>query len=147
MKKNLKILFIASAAIFVAAGCNQNQVSSSKYQVAGNQNQSPSTTVIQTQSLTVTETVEGSNLNKSNYQIAEGKNALDLLKSTHQVTTKEYSGIGEFVESIDGIKPDNKHFWAFYVNGASSNVGASAYILKDNDKIEWKLEAISGSGY
>ena len=69
-------------------------------------------------------------------------NRCSLLKTTHQVQTKEYAGIGEFVESIDGIKPDSNHFWAFYVNGKSFDVGASSYKPQNGDKIEWKLVKI-----
>ncbi len=94
----------------------------------------------------VSEVVFGSDLLEPPYDIISGQTALDLLKIKHKVVAKTYSGIGEFVESIDGMKPDSQHFWAFYVNGKSSNVGASSYVLKSGDKIEWKLEAISSSG-
>lgn len=76
------------------------------------------------------------------YKGVAGKNALELLRSNHQVATKMFSGVGEFVESIDGLKPDSKHFWSFYVNGKSSNVGADSYVTKSGDTIEWKLEEI-----
>ena len=76
------------------------------------------------------------------YEGTEGKTALQGLKDLYTVQTKEYLGIGEFVESISGIKPDSKHFWAFYVNGQQSQVGASSYQMKSGDKIEWKLEEI-----
>lgn len=76
------------------------------------------------------------------YAGVDGKNALELLKMNHQITTKTFSGVGEFVETINGAKPDEKHFWAFYVNGKSSNVGADQYQTKSSDTIEWKLEEI-----
>jgi hypothetical protein len=76
------------------------------------------------------------------YEGEEGKTALQGLKDKYTVRTKEYSGLGEFVESISGISPDSKHFWAFYVNGSLSNVGPSFYNMKKSDKIEWKLEEI-----
>ena len=98
-------------------------------------------------SVTVTQVVDGSSSNKASDVITAGETAFDLLKADHQITAKDYgSGMGELVESIDGITPDSKHFWEFYVNGKSSNVGASLYILKGGDKIEWKLSAISSSG-
>lgn len=168
--KSLKLSFLLSLSviIFLAAGCNKQQTSNNQQnprpviaeqtqtiQKASSTDYSPksSSPPVVNQSIpkagdiTVTQRVEGSNLNKPSYQIANAKTALDLLKSSHTVKTKVYAGIGEFVESIDGVKPDSKHFWAFYVNGVSSNVGASSYNLKNNDKIEWKLSAISNSGY
>lgn len=76
------------------------------------------------------------------YQGVDGKNALELLKATHNVETKEYSGIGEFVTSIDGVAPDANHFWALYVNGSQTQVGAGSYMTKNGEVIEWKLEEI-----
>jgi hypothetical protein len=76
------------------------------------------------------------------YEGEEGKTALEGLKDLYTVKTKAYQGLGEFVESISGITPDSKHFWAFYVNGNLSNEGASFYNMKKDDKIEWKLEEI-----
>ncbi|HEX5797674.1 MAG TPA: DUF4430 domain-containing protein [Candidatus Saccharimonadales bacterium] len=76
------------------------------------------------------------------YEGVDGKNALELLKQKYKVETENYEGLGELVTSIEGVKPDKKHFWAFYVNGKQSQVGASTYKTKDNDKITWKLEEI-----
>lgn len=76
------------------------------------------------------------------YEGVAGKNALSLLKEKYKVETKTYKGLGELVVSIDGVKPDSKHFWAFYVNGKQSQTGAGAYTTKAGDKIAWKLEEI-----
>ena len=130
MKNYTKILFAASAIVLMAAGCNKTQPPSQPV---------PS---VQTKTVKVTQIVQGSNLNQPSYQVAAGQTAIDLLKASHQAQTKEYQGLGEFVLSIDGNAPDSKHFWEFFVNGKSSNVGASSYTLKDGDKIEWKLSVI-----
>lgn len=74
------------------------------------------------------------------YDGVEGKNALDLLKEKHTILTTHYS-FGDMVTSIDGKAADAKHFWGFYVNGKSSDIGASAYTTKAGDKIEWKYDA------
>lgn len=69
--------------------------------------------------------------------------ALTLLKMKYAVGTKDFGpGLGEFVEMIDGLKPAAEEFWAFYVNGKSSTVGASNYITQEGDVIEWKLQKI-----
>jgi hypothetical protein len=133
MNRKFRIIVLALAMVFVAASCNKTAVQNSP-QV---QTQEPELAKIQ-----VYETVEGSNLNKPDYEVHEGVAALALLKGTHTVQTKEYSGLGEFVESIDGTKPDKNHFWSFYVNGKQAEVGAGAYVLKNGDRIEWKLEKI-----
>lgn len=77
------------------------------------------------------------------YQGLEHCDALSILKIYRTVETKDFgAGLGEFVETIDGIESASDEFWAFYVNGESSTVGASSYITKDSDLIEWKLEKI-----
>lgn len=76
------------------------------------------------------------------YVGVEGKNALDLLKAGHQVEVKHYD-FGDQVIAIDGVAPDNTHFWAFYVNDKLSDVGAGAYQTKNGDQIAWKLDAFN----
>jgi len=70
---------------------------------------------------------------------------MKILQTTRglKFSAKEYAGMGALVEEIDGIKNDLKanKFWIFYVNGESSPVGASSYVLKNNDVINWKYEA------
>lgn len=55
---------------------------------------------------------------------------------------KGSAGLGWFVEAINGVKNNSfkNIFWFFYVNGQSSNVGISSYVLKPNDVISWKYE-------
>lgn len=66
-----------------------------------------------------------------------GKNALELLQIDHRV---DVSAEG-FVNAIDGQKPGDRQFWAFYVNCTQANVGAKDYQTKDQDFIEWRLES------
>jgi len=80
-------------------------------------------------------------------QIASGSNAYDLMKKISetqglQFSTKEYSGLGHFVEEINNIKNDKQKgiYWIFYINNQSSQLGVSSYILKNNDIISWKYE-------
>lgn len=76
------------------------------------------------------------------YKGVEGKTALELLEMQYRVEGKDFPGVGKFVISINGIAPDQNHFWAFYVNGKQAEVGASNYITKNGDLIEWRLEKI-----
>lgn len=77
------------------------------------------------------------------YDGEEGRTALEILKGIKPVETKAYTGIGEMVVGIDGVKPeDSSEFWAFYVNGKQAQVGADQYVTKKGEKIEWKLEKI-----
>lgn len=69
---------------------------------------------------------------------------LEILKENKKIdfTSQDYGEMGSLVEEINGLKnsvTDNK-YWFYYVNGASASVGASQYILKPSDTIEWKYE-------
>ena len=76
------------------------------------------------------------------YKGKEGNTALAILKTAYNVQTKTFDGIGEMVTGINGVEPDSKQFWAFYVNGKQAEVGAGQYQTKDGDTISWKLDAI-----
>lgn len=128
--KTYKYNFIvAVAVVLLAAGCGKAPV--------------PKAVTPPPADIHMQERVEGSDqLVQVTIHPGETKTALDILRTTHTITTKTFSGIGEYVESIDGVKPDGKHFWAFYVNNVQSQVGAGSYVPKDGDRIDWKLESI-----
>lgn len=71
-------------------------------------------------------------------------NLMAKLQSENKISFsgKEYSGMGFFVDEINGIKNDNLtgKYWIYYINGKSAQVGVSNYIIKPNDLIEWKYE-------
>ncbi len=76
------------------------------------------------------------------YSGQDGKNALELLQAGHQVDAKHYS-FGDMVTAIDGLAADANHFWAMYVNGEFSQVGASSYMTKSSDVIKWQLDEVN----
>lgn len=55
---------------------------------------------------------------------------------------KEFSGLGYFVDEIDGVKTDKNagKYWIYLLNGKPAQTGISNYILKNNDSITWKYE-------
>ncbi|MBI4054418.1 MAG: DUF4430 domain-containing protein [Candidatus Doudnabacteria bacterium] len=116
-------LFVLSAVLLLAVSCNY---------------------FTPTKPATEPEAVSPENTVKIfSYQGIEGVDALTTLKELYQVETKDFGpGLGEFVQSINGVKPASNEFWAFYVNGESSNVGASSYVAQANDQIEWRMEKI-----
>ncbi len=67
----------------------------------------------------------------------------DLLKQssrTNNFSLKyQPSQMGVFVEAIAGVKNDNatNKYWLYKVNGKLANVGASGYVMQNNDVIEW----------
>lgn len=76
------------------------------------------------------------------YPGGDGKNAFELLKARTSLQSKQYD-FGVFVESINGVKPDDKHFWKLYINGQASQVGADQLVTKRGDILEWVLEEIT----
>ena len=73
--------------------------------------------------------------------INKGSVALDLLKTDFKIVA-EGDGKNAFVTKINDLSADksSREFWAFYINGKQSQVGAGSYILNEGDKIEWKIE-------
>jgi hypothetical protein len=128
MIKKLSTIFLVVLFALTAAGCikqgslEQSQVTDP---VITGQNQI-------TQQSSESYTVTG----------VEGKTALEALRAKHKIETKEFPGLGQFIQTIEGKTPDSSHYWAFYVNGTSSNVGASQYIAKKGDTFEFRLEEI-----
>ncbi|MDE2030765.1 MAG: DUF4430 domain-containing protein [Patescibacteria group bacterium] len=53
-----------------------------------------------------------------------------------------YSGLGYFVDEIDGVKGSPGKYWIYYVNNKKASVGVSKYILKSGDVINWKQEGM-----
>jgi hypothetical protein len=71
----------------------------------------------------------------------DGQTAFDLLKNNADIETKQYD-FGIFIESVNGLKGDDQHFWAFYVNDQKSQTGADTTILKKGDVAKFVWEKI-----
>ena len=91
--------------------------------------------------ITVSQSITTNNHKFISQEVVGGETALDLLKSTTQLKTQG-TGTNAYVTSINGreAKNSNKEYWALYINGKLADVGAGSYTLKNNDKIEWKIE-------
>lgn len=75
------------------------------------------------------------------YTVGNSATALELLQKTTTMTIQG-EGINAYITAINGRKADvsKKEYWAFYINGKLSSVGAGSYQLRPNDQIEWKIE-------
>lgn len=76
-----------------------------------------------------------------NYDCAEGKTALAILKEKADIKTVD-SSFGAYVDSINNTSNNDGSFWIFYVNGNMAEVGPDQYNCKPNDKVEWRYEKI-----
>ena len=76
------------------------------------------------------------------FEFIPSENAYQLLmrmanKNNIPVQAKDY-GWGMFVEAIGNLTNGKDTSWFLYINGISSEVGASDYQVKPNDLIEWR---------
>ena len=62
---------------------------------------------------------------------------LEAGKGNFQVTFSWHPSFGVFIDEIDGIA-GNCAYWQLLHNGESSNLGASSFLLAENDSITWK---------
>lgn len=68
-------------------------------------------------------------------------NFMTQLQNENKITfqAKNYTGMGEFIEKINGVKNGNKN-WIYYVNGVKAEIGVSNYKINPGDVVSWKYE-------
>ena len=83
----------------------------------------------------------------SSYQIdvPPDSTVLDVLRaaastSALQFSGREYPSLGFFIDSINGVRGANGSYWALYINGTYSQLGASSAVVKAGDTVEWRYE-------
>lgn len=55
-------------------------------------------------------------------------------------TGENYPSLGLMVDTLGGVPPRDGYSWFLYINGKSSDVGASSARVSPGDAIEWKYE-------
>ncbi|MEK7582030.1 MAG: DUF4430 domain-containing protein [Patescibacteria group bacterium] len=96
-----------------------------------------------TQTSNISLTIEGLYSSKS-ISISEKETVLKILQTLNsenpqlKLSTKEYSGLGVLVESMNGNKngTDDK-YWQYKVNAVMPQIGADKLELKNGDSVEW----------
>ncbi|MFA6393188.1 MAG: DUF4430 domain-containing protein [Candidatus Paceibacterota bacterium] len=80
-------------------------------------------------------------------EVKEEATVYDAMKSIESVKennfsfkTKEYPGLGIFVDGINGMMGKSGQYWIYYVNDKEASVSVSKYVLKSGDIINWKRE-------
>ena len=80
-------------------------------------------------------------------EIKNGETAFSILRRAAQaqkiVLKYDQYSFGVFVKQIGDLQGGGDKYWMFYVNGQLANVGCSEYILKPNDRVEWRFEKVS----
>lgn len=69
-------------------------------------------------------------------------NAMNQLVASGELsyTSKNFPGLGVFVDSINGKKSGGGMQWILYVNGTLATQGAGTLEITEGDVIEWKYE-------
>jgi LPXTG-motif cell wall-anchored protein len=70
---------------------------------------------------------------------ATGLDALVAAVGEAEVQTEE-SQYGKFITGIKGAQAHDSYYWAFYINGISSSVGADSYLVRDGEELTFSLE-------
>ena len=67
---------------------------------------------------------------------------MNQLKNEGKITFKEknYSGIGKFIQEINGLKSNGDNYWIYYINGVEASIGVSNYKINPGDIVSWKYE-------
>ena len=99
-------------------------------------------TSTKTASIEFTLSVGGKNYHGTVRAEATVLDAMNELASSSdfKFTSKEFSGMGTFVESINGKAGADGFYWILYINGTPSQTGASQTIVNSSDIVEWKYE-------
>jgi hypothetical protein len=77
--------------------------------------------------------------------VADGANAWEAIKATlgeSNLTFQDYGGsLGIFITGFFGVNAQGNSFWEFRVNGQSSDVGVSSYVVKPGDVLEFRYSS------
>lgn len=76
-------------------------------------------------------------------EISEQTNVYDFMVKLRDegkinFKSKTYSGMGELIEEINGLKNDKNKYWIYSVNGKEAQIGVSDYKINGGDVISWK---------
>jgi LPXTG-motif cell wall-anchored protein len=84
-------------------------------------------------------------LTETPVQYGENETAAEALVNIvgeNNVAYTHYS-FGDMITGINGLNADDSHFWSFYINGVSADVGPVTYKVQDSDKLSFRYESFA----
>ncbi len=72
--------------------------------------------------------------------VLDAMRAYDATPATFSFATREYPGIGSFVEEVNGVREGGGMHWILYINGRTSDLGASQAQVRPGDRVLWRFE-------
>jgi hypothetical protein len=71
-------------------------------------------------------------------RVPEGTTALDAMRATVAMQTKDFKELGQFVTSLCGVEPAKGKFWSPDVDGKRSPVGVAQIKIEKDTRLDWK---------
>lgn len=102
---------------------------------------------VEAQKISVSVGVVSPTGSRSDYavKIEEGGTVEDAMqKATNKglsYGTRQFGGMGTYVESVNGTEEGGGLYWVFYINGTRAISGISTYKLNEGDEVLWKFRA------
>jgi hypothetical protein len=54
--------------------------------------------------------------------------------------SKTYTGMGKFIDELNGIRGNGDKYWIYYVNNKKARIGVSNYKINPGDVVSWRYE-------
>jgi hypothetical protein len=89
--------------------------------------------------LTIEDAASGLSLSATR-NVPTGTSALDAMRSTVSIETKEFDGLGTFVVRLCGVEPAKGKFWSPAVDGEKSKTGIGRIVLEKDTKLSWTIK-------
>ncbi|WP_051912694.1 DUF4430 domain-containing protein [Carnobacterium funditum] len=137
LKIKLGFIFITLLALTACADTNQTAVNESSALVPS-EVEVAATKTISTSIVLQEEEKVLSNSSKE-LKVEEGQNLLEVMEENYEIIAKD-----GFISAIEGYEQNKKEgkYWLYTINGEQATVGASDYIVEDQDIIVWNLDGM-----
>lgn len=76
-------------------------------------------------------------------RVPKGVTALDAMRGTVAMETKEYDGLGLFVTRLCGVEPVKGKFWSPSVDGEKSKLGIALIKIEKDTHLSWTTREAS----
>jgi hypothetical protein len=70
-------------------------------------------------------------------RVPQGITALEAMRMTVAIETKEFEGLGLFVTRLCGVEPAAGKFWSPAVDGQKSKLGVAKITLDQDTRLSW----------
>ena len=76
-------------------------------------------------------------------RVPQGITALEAMRGTVAMETKEYDGLGLFVTRLCGVEPAKGKFWSPSVDGEKSKLGIARIKIEKDTRLSWTTREAS----